>query len=321
MAIEETETERSRSYPADRLFNVLARNPYRPLGMLWEKAVDRIDMDPSGAITASKSLLEAACKMVLERTGASFDPNSKLPKLYSAASTALNVAPAQQTNQTYRAVFGAVHTIIQGVGEFRNDSGDAHGSHRDSYTTSTSEAELAVNLAGSIVLFLLSTLESFLTLKKRVGSDGRIVLRFEKSMIWRLVDHARNSPEHLQYYGEDTGPALWLVGDAGIYLMSNGSPRLGDDGLLIEPGKENSRKSLRVCADGCDPSIDEFERWWVLHGAIDENSDFCIPIDTENFLAVLTEADSSIVVIVGPDDHVVYPDTEFKHVFGASALT
>lgn len=320
MSADDPEETELRSYPADRLFNILSRDPYTALGALWEKAVGRVDEDPAGAVTLAKSLLEAACKVVLEKTLGSFDNDADLPKLYSEASKALDIAPKQQTDQTYRSIFGAVHTIVQSVGEIRNKVGDAHGNHKELYHSSISEAELAVNLTGSIVLFLLSTLESYLTLKKRIGSDGRIILRFETTMIWRLVDHARNAPVSMPYYDQETGPALWLVGDTGIYLMSNGSPRIGRDGLLVEPGTELKNPSLIVHAEGCDPTLDEFERWWKIHGGIDEGSDFCIPIDVQTFIEVLPESDRGIFIIVGNEEYVVYPDSEFKRVFGAGSL-
>lgn len=316
---EESEAKQSRSYPADRLFNLLDRDPYKALGIIWEKAIDRIDDDPSGAITSAKALLEAACKIVLDRTSVKVKSGADLPQLYAAASKALDISPGAQTDQTYRSIFGSVHTVLQGVGELRNRAGDAHGNHTERFTTSISEAELAVNLTGSIVLFLLSTLESYLTLTKRIGSDGRIILRFEKSTTWRLVDHARNSPQSEKFYGEDTGPALWLVGDTGVYLMSNGSPRINSDGLLIELGKEKGQQSLVIYADGCDPTLDEFERWWSIHGAIDKGSDFSIPVPIETILQVLPSADSGIVFIVGEEEYHVYPDIEFKRVFGAKA--
>ena len=183
----QSEEQEHRSYPADRLFNILAREPYQSLSVVWEKAVDRVDLDPSGAITAVKSLLEATCKMVLDRTGNQVPNNADLPSLYSLASRSLEVAPSQQSEQSYRSIFGAVHTIIQSVGELRNQRGDAHGSHRAKFVTSISEAELALNLAGSIVLFLLPTLESYLVLTRRIGSDGRIVLVFEKSMVSKHI--------------------------------------------------------------------------------------------------------------------------------------
>jgi hypothetical protein len=320
MSEADPEEQHPRSYPADRLFDLLSRDPYKTLGAVWEKSVDRIDSDPSGSITSAKSLLEATCKMVLDRTGTECDLGADLPQLYSAASRALNIAPSQQSDLTYRAIFGSVHTILQSVGELRNKRGDAHGSHRVKYISSISEAELAVNLTGSIVLFLLSTLESFLTLIRRIGSDGRIILKFDKTIVWRLVDHARNSPINLKYYGEETGPAIWLVGDTGIYLMTNGHPRIAIDGLLIEPGKEIEKESLRAHADGCDPAIDELERWWDMHGVVDEGSDFCIPIPVQDFLSILPDAEHGVVIIVGSEDYVVYPDSEFKRVFGENAL-
>ena len=314
---EKSESSFSRSYPADRLFNFLSRDPYKSLGDYWEKAVDRVDNDPSGAITAAKSLIEASCKHVLEKTGNAFDDSNELPKLYSEASRALSIAPVQQKNESYRAIFGSVHNIIQKVGELRNRAGDAHGLHRERYVTSVSEAELAVNLSGSIVLFLISTLETYLTLEHRIGTDGRLILWFDKTTVWRLVDHSRNAVMSERNYGKDVGPALLLVGDAGIYLASNGNPRLSDDGLLIDPEEQVGVRNLVVYADGCDPSTDEVERWWFIHNKIADGNDFAVPLPVKYFVEVLPRADTRVVIVLGEENFIVYPDVEFTKMFGS----
>jgi len=51
------------------------------------------------------------------------------------------------------------------------------------------------------------------------------VLNFNALALRRLVDHAKAAPEHDMGWSEDPAkPALVLVGDQGVYLMSNGKP-------------------------------------------------------------------------------------------------
>lgn len=304
------------AFPADRLFNLLIRAPYKPLGALWEKAVERIDVDPSGSLTASKSLIEATCKTILIQTNNSIPRNADLPTLYNLASKALSMAAVQQSKQSYKALFGAVHTIVQSVGELRNLSGDAHGCQCHLYSSSAAEAELAVNLTGTVCLYLISTLESFLMLSQRTGSRGELYLRFNITGVWRLVDHARNSPNFLPFYGTDTGPALWLVGDAGIYLMSNGSPRMAHDGMHIPKGRECEHRSFTVHAAGCDPSVDGFEHWRKLHNAVEEGSDFCFTIDANSLPTILNQSKNEIAIVLNQDKISIHSDSEFQKVFG-----
>lgn len=63
-----------------------------------------------------------------------------------------------------------------------------------------------------------------------------------------LVAHARASKQWHKTYEEVEGPAkpaLWLVKDEGIYLMSNGNPRQMADGT----------ESLVAYAQGFDPRV------------------------------------------------------------------
>lgn len=47
-----------------------------------------------------------------------------------------------------------------------------------------------------------------------------------------LIDHVRSCSEYRPLYKVDVGPSLFLVGDNGIYLSSNGIPELLEDGTL-----------------------------------------------------------------------------------------
>lgn len=59
-----------------------------------------------------------------------------------------------------------------------------------------------------------------------------MTLTFLRAEIARLMAHAKTAETHAPAYGQ-TGeivPSLWLVGDQGVYLMSNGQPGLKADG-------------------------------------------------------------------------------------------
>lgn len=54
-------------------------------------------------------------------------------------------------------------------------------------------------------------------------------IHFNRAQVVALVAHAKAAPQHNKLYDEVTGPGLWLVGDSGIYLMSNGNPPMAKD--------------------------------------------------------------------------------------------
>lgn len=83
-------------------------------------------------------------------------------------------------------------------------------------------------------------------------------LHFDKRIVDRLLEHSRNAESHSALYGdENTAKAgLWLVGDQGVYLMSNGNPHLPKD-------EANPDESSLVCyADECNPETLDFDEWW-----------------------------------------------------------
>lgn len=78
-------------------------------------------------------------------------------------------------------------------------------------------------------------------------------LTFNVDEVEREVQLVRDAPEHRTLYGEEAVPALWLVGDQGVYLMGN------------DAGREAGRPV--VYAVECDPTKLEFDDWWAAKNA------------------------------------------------------
>lgn len=74
-------------------------------------------------------------------------------------------------------------------------------------------------------------------------------LTFPLPAVIALANHARSCNEHNAYYDKTaSGPRLVLVGDQGVYLMSNGADSEPDPHV--------------VYAAECDPTKLEFDDWW-----------------------------------------------------------
>jgi hypothetical protein len=57
------------------------------------KALERRNADPEGAITIARTLLETVCKRILDQLpGAAYTDKEDLPKLYGMVARALNLA-------------------------------------------------------------------------------------------------------------------------------------------------------------------------------------------------------------------------------------
>ncbi|MCW2983509.1 MAG: abortive infection protein [Conexibacter sp.] len=126
----------------------------------WSKAIDRRTSDPSGAITAARSLLESTCKTILDDRGVTYSERGDLPALYKAVQKALKLAPSDHTEEQFRAILGACTTVVKELGSVRNRISDSHASGRKTYRPAPRHAALAVNLAGSMALFLMETHEA-----------------------------------------------------------------------------------------------------------------------------------------------------------------
>lgn len=126
----------------------------------WKKALDRRANDPEGAITTAKTLLESVCKRIIDEHGGSYSDHDDLPKLYHTAAERLNLAPSQHTEEVFRKILGNCQSVVGNLAGLRNKLGDSHGQGKRHIKPQARHAELAVNLAGTMAMFLVSTLSA-----------------------------------------------------------------------------------------------------------------------------------------------------------------
>ena len=122
----------------------------------WQKAVQRRQDDPEGAMLASRTLLETVCKHILDEKGVDYSKDD-LCKLYRKTAEALDLVPSQHTEEAFKAILGGCYTIVQNLGSLRNKVSDAHGQGKHSVKPLPIHATLAVNLAGAMSTFLIKT--------------------------------------------------------------------------------------------------------------------------------------------------------------------
>lgn len=126
---------------------------------VWSKALDRRQVDPEGAITMARTLLETVCKHILDESGIAYKQGEDLPKLYRKTAEILNIAPSNHTEQIFKQILGGCTAVVEGLGALRNRISDAHGQGKRPVKPAARHAELAVNLSGSMASFLVATWE------------------------------------------------------------------------------------------------------------------------------------------------------------------
>ncbi len=147
--------------PEKNISDLLEKFDSDGIHFAWNKALERRATDPEGAITISRTILESTCKHILDAQSVEYNATKiELSELYKATAKELNLAPEQYNEQIFKQILGGCSAIVNGLGTLRNKLGDAHGKGKSPVKPSPRHAELAVNLAGSMALFLIQTYES-----------------------------------------------------------------------------------------------------------------------------------------------------------------
>lgn len=142
----------------------------RPSELLTDPRVlhehlDRIEnsvaKDPAAAIASSKELLESLCKIILDRTGETYNRNDDLPALYKQVATLLklradSVPESTKGSQSAAMILRTLTTTVQGLAELRNELGLGHGRAAASPALAR-HARLALNSTVTVSEFLLDT--------------------------------------------------------------------------------------------------------------------------------------------------------------------
>lgn len=126
----------------------------------WHKALERRTTDPEGAITSARTLLESVCKHILDASGTPYEDSPDMNKLYRQTAERLNIAPTQHTEQIFKQILGGCTSVVEGLGALRNRLSDSHGKRKAAVKPAPRHAELAVNLAGALAMYLLATWEA-----------------------------------------------------------------------------------------------------------------------------------------------------------------
>ncbi|MDX4047698.1 abortive infection family protein [Aliarcobacter skirrowii] len=123
----------------------------------WKKAIERKSNDPEGAITIARTLIESVLKYILSEQNISFSASADLSELYKAVAKSLNLAPEQHQESIFKQILGGSSAIVNGLGQMRNKLGDSHGTNGLNIKPKERHSELAVNLAGTMAIFLFKT--------------------------------------------------------------------------------------------------------------------------------------------------------------------
>ena len=123
-----------------------------------------IETSPHIAIGISKELIETCCKTIFEERNEVYEKNWDLPKLMKETTKLLKLTPNDIPNEVKAAssikqILGSLSSVVQGIGEIRNEYGSGHGKDGNFVGLQPRHAKLAVGAASTLAIYLLETHE------------------------------------------------------------------------------------------------------------------------------------------------------------------
>lgn len=151
--------ERGGTAPSDQVVS-LAKQKFDAANVqaAWQKSLDR--RASQRAQLQWHARYWSVCKHILEEAAIPYDDSPDLNKLYRQTAEHLNIAPSQHTEQLFKQILGGCTSVVEGLGALRNRLGDSHGKGKVGIKPAPRHAELAVNLAGVLAVYLLATWEA-----------------------------------------------------------------------------------------------------------------------------------------------------------------
>jgi hypothetical protein len=123
----------------------------------WQRALNQAKTDPEDAITATRAMVESTLKWILDETGEEYKESENLSQLYKKVANLLKLSPDQHGEETFKQILGSINGVVTGLGALRNAYGDSHGKGKVYYKPSERHAKFAINLSGTLCIYLLET--------------------------------------------------------------------------------------------------------------------------------------------------------------------
>ncbi len=139
--------------------NLAIKNDY--IDLLWKKIYSRRTFDQEGALTACKTLVETALKYSLDEKEITYSIKEDIKDLYKKVSDTYGLKPSEQGSEGFTKLCSGYISIIDGISVIRNKYGDAHGkSGKVQDGLEQYHIDFVINMTGSIVTFLLSSIKN-----------------------------------------------------------------------------------------------------------------------------------------------------------------
>lgn len=127
------------------------------------------------------------------------------------------------------------------------------------------------------------------------------ILTFDRQGVERLIAHAKSSPKHSPTYNqraqgiEQAEPALWLIGDEGVFLVSNGFT-----------DNEPPDDKLIVYANEVNPKTMPLDEWWEAKRRTFGGDDGVESLSVEDVERALVSRTKDFRLEITPEEIVLF---------------
>lgn len=121
-----------------------------------------IENSPHFSIGLAKELIETCCKSIFEERNKNHNKDWDLNKLMKETTKLLKLTPEDIPNEikaanSIKQILGSLCSVVQGIGEIRNEYGSGHGKNGRFIGLQPRHAKLAVGAASTLAIYLLET--------------------------------------------------------------------------------------------------------------------------------------------------------------------
>jgi hypothetical protein len=127
-----------------------------------KRALDTAHTDPESAVTSACSTVESVCRSIILELGGELPNKKDIKGLFNAVKKPLGLSPDRKDLDTeiaddVRKNLSGLATVVEGIGALRTHGGDAHGRERGYVRIDPRIANLSINTASTVALFLIET--------------------------------------------------------------------------------------------------------------------------------------------------------------------
>jgi hypothetical protein len=144
------------SLPAKTLNQMLKTKDLATIQKEFDRSVEMCDKDPEAAITASCAIIEAFCKIYLEKKNLPLPSDKTLVGLWEPVKKLLRMDPAAYDGDAnLRGMIQGFGSVIHSIAKIRTEKGSAHGHGTKHYHVTSRHARLVVGAAHVMTIYLI----------------------------------------------------------------------------------------------------------------------------------------------------------------------